>query len=126
MPILIKDNIVTLDQMSATAGSFALLGAKTAEESSVAKRLRAAGAILLGKANMTEWANFRWDNSGSGWSPRGGQCTGPYYPNMNASGSSTGSAVSTALGLTFAALGTEVRSCAAFSSSPSTSRSTNH
>lgn len=100
---------MTTDQMEATAGSFALLGSKPAEESSIVKRLRAAGAILLGKANLTEWANCRWDNAGTGWSPRGGQCTGPYYPNMKASGSSTGSAVSTALGLTFAALGTEVQ-----------------
>lgn len=109
MPILLKDNIVTLDKMNATAGSLALLGAKPAQESSVVKRLRDAGAILLGKANLTEWANCRWDNASTGWSPRGGQCTGPYYPNMAASGSSTGSAVSTALGLAFAALGSEVR-----------------
>lgn len=96
-------------EMEATAGSIALLGAKPSQEASIITRLRAAGAILLGKANMSEWSGCRAGNeSGKGWSPRGGQCTSPYHPKMLAAGSSTGSAVSTALGLTFAALGTEV------------------
>lgn len=95
--------------MEATAGSLALLGAKPARESSVVTRLRAAGAIPLGKTNMSEWSGCRSSiMAEKGWSARGGQCTSPYYPNMLAAGSSTGSAVSTALGLTFAALGTEV------------------
>lgn len=108
VPLLIKDSIVTME-MEATAGSIALLGSKPSQEASIITRLRAAGAIILGKANMSEWSGCRAGNaSGKGWSPRGGQCTSPYHPNMLAAGSSTGSAVSTALGLTFAALGTEV------------------
>lgn len=106
---MLKDNIVTLDRMEGTSGSHALLGAKPAHESTVAQKLRDAGAILLGKTNLSEWANARWNNASTGWSPRGGQCTGPFYPRMKASGSSTGSAVATVLGLTFASLGTEVR-----------------
>jgi amidase len=105
---MLKDNIVTLDRMEATAGSFALLGAKPAHESTVATKLREAGAILLGKVTLTEWANYRWTNAATGWCARGGQCTGPFYPKMKASGSSTGCGVATALGLTFAAIGTEV------------------
>lgn len=92
----------------ATAGSLALIGAKPDKESTVALKLREAGAIVLGKAAMTEWANYRWTNAATGWSPRGGQCTGAFYPRMKASGSSTGSAVSPALGLSFAGIGTEV------------------
>lgn len=95
--------------MEATAGSYALLGAKPAHEATVVTKLREAGAIILGKATLTEWANYRWMNAATGWCARGGQCTGPFYPKMKASGSSTGSGVSTALGLTFASLGTEVR-----------------
>jgi amidase len=94
--------------METTSGSVLLIGAKPLEESQVAVNLRKAGAILLGKASMTEWAHARWTNASTGWSPRGGQCTGPFYPRMKAYGSSCGSAVSTALGLTFASIGTEV------------------
>ncbi|KAK4141352.1 amidase signature domain-containing protein [Dichotomopilus funicola] len=107
VPILLKDNIVTLDEMEATAGSFILLGAKLANESTVAANLRRAGCVLLGKAAFSEWANYRWTNAPSGWNARRGQCTGAFYPNMKASGSSTGSAVATSLGLCFAGIGTE-------------------
>ncbi|KAH6615781.1 putative amidase [Chaetomium sp. MPI-SDFR-AT-0129] len=107
VPIILKDNIVTLDKMEATAGSFILLGAKPANESTVAANLRRAGCVLLGKAALSEWANYRWTNAPSGWNARRGQCTGAFYPNMKASGSSTGSAVATSLGLCFAAIGTE-------------------
>ncbi|KAK0736498.1 amidase signature domain-containing protein [Apiosordaria backusii] len=78
VPFLLRDNIITLDQMQGTAGSHALLGAKPAYESSVVRKLCEAGAIILGKAALTEWAIYRWDNSPTGWSSRGGQCTGPY------------------------------------------------
>ncbi|KAJ5956346.1 glutamyl-tRNA amidotransferase subunit A, partial [Penicillium viridicatum] len=93
------DNIVTNDHMEASAGSFALLGAKPAGECSTITRLRRAGAVILSKTNLSEWANFRAVNSSSGWSPPGGQTMGTYYPNSQPSGSSSGSAVA-ALGLT--------------------------
>ena len=76
MPILLKDNIVTLDGMNASAGSYALLGAKPSQEASIVTRLREAGAILLGKTNMSEWAGIRSTNSSDGWSARGGQTMG--------------------------------------------------
>ena len=110
VPILVKDNIVTDDGMETTAGSPALLGAKPSGECSVVTKLRNAGAVILGKANLSEWANFRSVNGSSGWSPRAGQTLGTYYPDSQPSGSSSGSAVATALGLCFASLGTEVRS----------------
>lgn len=94
--------------MQATAGSLALLGAKPAKEATIVTKLRNAGAMFLGKSALTECANYRWTNAGTGWSARGGQCTGGFYPNMKASGSSTGSAVSPSLGLSFAGIGTEV------------------
>ena len=78
IPILVKDNIDTADGMVTAAGSLALDGHHAAQDSWVAERLRAAGAILLGKANLSEWANFRSTNSSSGWSGRGGQCGNPY------------------------------------------------
>ncbi|HKS70405.1 MAG TPA: amidase family protein, partial [Ktedonobacterales bacterium] len=77
IPILLKDNIDTADRMHTTAGSLALLDARPARDASVARRLREAGAVLLGKANMSEWANFRSSRSTSGWSSRGGQCRNP-------------------------------------------------
>ena len=72
VPIILKDNIVTLDEMNASAGSYALLGPKSSREASIVTRLREAGAILLGKTNMSEWAGIRSTNSSNGWSARGG------------------------------------------------------
>jgi amidase len=94
--------------MQATCGSYALVGAKPAQESAVVTILRKAGAIILGKANLAQWAGFQSTSGCSGWSARGGQCRGIYYPGMKASGSSSGSAVATALGLCFASVGSEV------------------
>ncbi len=108
IPILVKDNIVTKDKLEASTGSYALLGAKPAAESSVISKLRKAGVVVLGKTNLSEWANFRGLNIDSGWSPRGGQTMGAYYPNSTPDGSSAGSAVAAALGLCTAAVGTEV------------------
>jgi hypothetical protein len=94
--------------LEASAGSYALLGAKPAVESSVISKLREAGVIILGKTNLSEWANFRGLDIDAGWSPRGGQTMGAYYPNSTPNGSSSGSAVAAALGLCTAAIGTEV------------------
>ncbi|GAM88454.1 hypothetical protein ANO11243_064870 [Dothideomycetidae sp. 11243] len=107
IPVLIKNNIATKDKMNNTAGSFALLGAKVPQDSTIAAKLRKAGAIILGKTNLSQWANFRSDNTTNGWSAYGGQCTGAYYPNMDPSGSSSGSGVSSSIGLAWATLGTE-------------------
>lgn len=107
LPILLKDNIPTLDNTETTCGSLALVGAKPWCEAAVVTKLRDAGAIILGKANMAEWVGFRSSSGCSGWSPRGGQTYGPYVKGSKASGSSSGSAVATALGLCFAAIGTE-------------------
>jgi amidase len=105
----VKDNIATKDKLDVSAGSYALLGSKPAVESSLVGKLREAGVLILGKTNLSEWANFRGLNISSGWSPRGGQTLGTYYPNSRSEGSSSGSAVAVALGLCTAALGTEVR-----------------
>src|SRR5438034_376511 len=78
IPVLVKDNIATADRMATTAGSLALLGAKPPADAVIVGRLRAAGAVIIGKANLSEWANFRSSNSSSGWSARGGQCKDPY------------------------------------------------
>ncbi|KAI1377507.1 amidase [Hypoxylon crocopeplum] len=107
VPILIKNNIATHDKMDNTAGSWSLFGAKVSEDSMIAKKLRQAGAIILGKSNLSQWANYRSSNSSNGWSAHGGQVYGAYYPSMDPSGSSSGSGVSSALGLALAALGTE-------------------
>ncbi|EPS35415.1 hypothetical protein H072_11243 [Dactylellina haptotyla CBS 200.50] len=107
VPILIKDNIATLDKMNNTASSFALLGAKTPKDSTMATKLRAAGAIILEKVGMSQWANFRASNNSDGWGARHGQITSPYYPNLNPSGSSSGSGVAASLGLSLGTLGTE-------------------
>ncbi|KAK1834017.1 amidase signature domain-containing protein [Podospora conica] len=107
-PILVKDNIATSDRLDASAGSFALLGAKPSDESSIIAKLRKAGALILGKTNMSEWANFRGDDVSWEWSPRGGQTLGAYYPNSTPKGSSSGSAVAMALGLSAMALGLSV------------------
>jgi len=107
VPILLKDNIGTADQMETTAGSLALVGARPTRDAFVAARLRAAGAILLGKANMSEWANFRSTHSSSGWSARGGQARNPYALDRTPCGSSSGSASAVAASLVAAALGSE-------------------
>jgi amidase len=107
IPILLKDNIATHDRMTTTAGSLALAGSVPARDAWVVRRLREAGAVLLGKANMSEWANFRSTRSSSGWSARGGQCRNPYALDRSPSGSSSGSAVAAAANLCAAAVGTE-------------------
>ena len=107
IPILLKDNIGTHDLMTTTAGSLALAGSVPARDAWVARRLREAGAVLLGKANLSEWANFRSTRSSSGWSARGGQCRNPYALDRSPSGSSSGSAVAAAANLCAAAVGTE-------------------
>lgn len=107
VPILIKNNIGTNDSMDNTAGSYALAGARIPRDSTMAAKLRKAGAVILGKANLSQWANFRSDNSSSGWSAIGGQVIAAYFPEQDPSGSSSGSGVSSSLGLAFAALGSE-------------------
>lgn len=107
IPILLKDNINTADGMATSAGSLALAGFHPSRDAFVAKRLRAAGAVLLGKANMSEWANFRSSHSSSGWSARGGQNRNPYVLDRSPCGSSSGSASAVAAGLAAASLGTE-------------------
>jgi len=107
IPILIKDNIDTADRMMTTAGSLALVGSKPSQDSFVAKRLREAGAVILGKTNLSEWANFRSNHSSSGWSGRGGQTRNPYAVDRNPCGSSSGSGVAVSANLCAAAIGTE-------------------
>ena len=107
IPVLVKDNIGTGDAMETTAGSLALVGARPNSDAFVAARLRAAGAVLLGKTNLSEWANFRSLRSSGGWSGRGGQCLNPYALDVTPSGSSSGSAAAVAANLAAAALGTE-------------------
>ncbi|MGH8494625.1 MAG: amidase [Gammaproteobacteria bacterium] len=107
IPILLKDNIDTGDRMMTTAGSLALAGAPAPQDSTVAARLREAGAVILGKANLSEWANFRGFGSSSGWSGVGGQCNNPYILDRNPCGSSSGSAAAVSANLCTAALGTE-------------------
>ena len=107
VPILLKDNIATADRNTTTAGSLALEGSIPARDAFVAARLRQAGAVLLGKANLSEWANFRSQRSSSGWSARGGQCRNPYVLNRNPCGSSSGSGAATSANLCAAAVGTE-------------------
>ncbi|MDO8295316.1 MAG: amidase [Caulobacter sp.] len=107
MPILIKDNIETLDPMATTAGSLALAGNVTGRDAPVIARLRAAGVVVLGKANLSEWANIRSSDSLSGWSAVGGQARNPYDPARSTCGSSAGSGAAVAAGLAAAAVGTE-------------------
>ncbi|KAH3062593.1 hypothetical protein KXW16_009231 [Aspergillus fumigatus] len=107
LPILVKGNIGTEDKTETAAGSYALVGAKVAADSTVAKKLRQAGVIILGKTSLSEWANFRSLNGSSGWNAQGGQTYAAYYPKQDPSGSSSGSGVAADLGLAFAALGTE-------------------
>ena len=107
VPILLKDNINTKDKMSTTAGSRALNGSKPLEDSKVVEKLRKAGALILGKANLSEWANFRGRRSTSGWSGINGQTKNPYVLTRNPCGSSSGSGVSVSANLTLLAIGTE-------------------
>ena len=107
IPILIKDNIATADRMMTTAGSLALAGAKPPKDAFIVTRLRAAGAVILGKTNLSEWANFRSSHSTSGWSGRGGQTKNPYALDRNPSGSSSGSGAAAAANLAAATVGTE-------------------
>ncbi|MGA7374776.1 MAG: amidase family protein, partial [Candidatus Sulfotelmatobacter sp.] len=107
VPVLIKDNIDTADRMMTTAGSLALLGSKPAKDSYVAEKLRAAGAVILGKTNLSEWANIRSSHSTSGWSGRGGLTKNPYALDRNPCGSSSGSGAGVSANLCAAAIGTE-------------------
>jgi len=107
VPILLKDNIDTADRMTTTAGSLALAGSIPLQDAFIAAKLRAAGAILLGKTNLSEWANFRSSHSSSGWSGRGGQAKNPYVLDRNPCGSSSGSGGAVAANLCAAAIGTE-------------------
>ncbi len=107
IPVLIKDNIDTADGMMTTAGSLALVGAKPAKDSFVAKKLREAGAVILGKTNPSEWANIRSSHSTSGWSGRGGLTKNPYVLNRNPCGSSSGSGVAASANLAGITVGTE-------------------
>lgn len=107
IPVLLKDNIETADSMHTTAGSLALLNAQPRKDAPVARKLRDAGAVLLGKANMSEWANFRSDTSSSGWSSRGGQALNPFVLDRSPCGSSSGSATAVAAGMAPVSLGTE-------------------
>jgi amidase len=107
IPVLIKDNIATADQMMTTAGSLALLGSKPPQDSGVAQRLRAAGAVILGKTNLSEWANIRSSHSTSGWSGRGGLTRNPYALDRNPCGSSSGTGAGISANLAAIGIGTE-------------------
>jgi amidase len=107
IPVLLKDNVGTADWMHTSAGSLALASSIAPRDAFVAERLRVAGAVLLGKTNLSEWANFRGRRSISGWSGRGGQCRNPYVLDRSPSGSSSGSAVAVAANLCAVAVGTE-------------------
>jgi amidase len=107
IPVLVKDNIGTADKMNTTAGSYALLGVPVSQDAFLAKKLREAGAIILGKANMSEWAYFRSTRGSSGWSARGGQGKNPYILTRSPCGSSSGSATAVAANLVPVAIGTE-------------------
>ena len=108
IPIVIKDNIDTADKMKTTAGSLALMDAPTPKQDAfIVQRLRDAGAVIIGKTNLSEWANFRDNDSISGWSGRGGQTKNPYILDRNPCGSSSGSGAAVAANLTAVAIGTE-------------------
>ncbi|HEU4760915.1 MAG TPA: amidase [Gemmatimonadales bacterium] len=107
IPIVIKDNIATADRMETTAGSLALVGHKPPRDAFIVERLRAAGAIILGKTNLSEWANFRSNNSTSGWSGRGGLTRSPYALDRNPCGSSSGTGVAIAANFCAIGIGTE-------------------
>jgi amidase len=107
IPVVIKDNIATKDRMMTTAGSLSLVGAAPPRDAFVAEQLRSAGAVILGKTNLSEWANFRSSRSSSGWSGRGGQCKNPYALDRNPCGSSSGTGAAVAASLAVVGVGTE-------------------
>ncbi len=107
IPVMLKDNIDTGDHMQTSAGSLALVGAPATHDAALVTRLRDAGALILGKTNLSEWANYRSDHASSGWSGRGGQTRNPYALDRNPCGSSAGSAAAVAAGLTTVAIGSE-------------------
>lgn len=107
IPVLIKDNIATADKMQTTAGSLALVGSKPPADSTVAQKLREAGAVILGKTNLSEWANIRSDHSISGWSGRGGQTKNPYALDRNPCGSSSGTGAGVSANFATVGIGTE-------------------
>jgi amidase len=107
IPVLLKDNISTADKMETTAGALALVGARPREDSTIAQRLRQAGAVILGKASMSEWAYFKSTPGSSGWSSRSGQARNPYVLNRTPCGSSSGSAIAVAANLVTVSIGTE-------------------
>jgi len=107
IPVVIKDNIATADRMETTAGSLALVGARPPADAGLVRRLRAAGAVILAKTNLSEWANFRSTQASSGWSGRGGQCRNPYALDRSPCGSSSGTAAAVAANLAAAGVGTE-------------------
>src|SRR6266550_386449 len=107
IPVIIKDNIATADRMQTTAGSLTLVGATAPRDAAVVRRLREAGAVIIGKTNLSEWANFRSSQSSSGWSGRGGQCLNPYALDRNPCGSSSGTGSAIAANLVAVGVGTE-------------------
>ena len=107
IPVVVKDNVATADRMETTAGSLAMVGAKPPRDAAIAGRLRAAGAVLLGKTNLSEWANFRSNHSVSGWSGRGGLCLSPYALDRNPCGSSSGTGAAIAANFAAVGVGTE-------------------
>jgi amidase len=116
-PVLLKDNIDTGDKMMTTAGALALEGNYAAKDAFIIRQLRAAGAVILGKTNLSEWANFRSTRSSSGWSGRGGQTKNPYILDRSPCGSSSGSGVAVAANLCAVAIGTETNGSIACPSS---------
>lgn len=107
IPVLLKNNIGTGDKMNNTAGFIGLLGAKLREDSTVVKKLRKAGAVILGKTNLSQWSGIRSNVASNGWSAHGGQTVGAYLPEQDPDGSSSGSGVASSIGLSWASLGTE-------------------
>src|SRR5436190_2779781 len=107
IPVLVKDNIATTDKMMTTAGSLALVGATPPRDAPLVAKLRAAGAVILGKTNLSEWANIRSTQSSSGWSARGGQCANPYALDRNPCGSSSGTGAAIAANFAAVGIGTE-------------------
>src|SRR6266566_1076910 len=107
IPVLVKDNIATVDRMMTTAGSLALAGVTPPRDAPLVAKLRAAGAVILGKTNLSEWANIRSNQSSSGWSARGGQCANPYALDRNPCGSSSGTGAAIAASFATVGIGTE-------------------